>query len=616
MGAALCKPDCCAAESEPAVSFDLGSEFVSSEPVVEALHSDAIGSPRAFYTDAADRPTPPPTRRHRSRWTQQLSSTGSLSQLEWLNFFISHTWPQLDQLASHFVKHKIEPLLQQRLPARLKGLKLSKFTIGERPGMIRLVEVYDLPHGTSCLHVNLEYLSDMVVDWDVKGWTVGMRNLRIEGQMVLLLRPFIEEHPGTGGVTMFFINPPELDFQFTGMARIAEYRGIKGMVLSVLEDAIAGMMVLPNVVTQLMRYSDFSLYPMVMGDPTPMGLLRVKALKAFDMTSGDFTLFGLLGGGVEDNYIIASLSNVKWRTKVNKKSLGGTHDFYVYDPEQRFKIDLWDEDTYTDDDHLGTAGPFSLAEAVGLSGRHVNLVDTVDKSKSAGTLVLEIHYYKGMPRELSPVLNAVMLPIREVHLPPSKADSKVVIKASFGEVEETTRVGVVMRSRLKDAAVSSVLADMEKRLRGFGLKEEDVKRLTAPEGLECKSAMVEVAMNHCSMFMVGDRDAVKQPGEIKMRLVELVESQQPVAKKGKKPPPPAEVELGRCVITLKELREAPDLTLKGPFFFKEEKSGMEYKAEVSPFLCGFQKSQPARLDSKKDLSSIRRTTMTSVVNDM
>mmetsp|Transcript_115366 Transcript_115366/g.337306 ORF Transcript_115366/g.337306 Transcript_115366/m.337306 type:complete len:594 (-) Transcript_115366:117-1898(-) len=517
---------------------------------------------------------------------------GSPAQLQWLNLLIAHTWPQLGQLASHFVEEKIEPLLRKQLSGTVK---LKKFAMGERPGRIGLVEVYDLPQGTSCIHVSLDYTSDMEVQWDVRSFTFGIKNFSIVGEIVFLLRPYMEEHPGTGGVTIFFANPPSMNFQFTGLARIAEFKGIKSRIKAVLEEALGDKLVLPHTVSQLMRFSDYSLYPMVMGDPNPIGLLRMKTLTAKDMPSGDITCFGVLGGGVDDNYIKISLGSERWRTKVNKSSLGETHDFFVFDPEQTVNVELWDKDIYTDDDLLGRAGPFSLYEVTTLSEKPMHFADPHDDAKSAGSVTLKVDYYHGAPYTISSALNAIMLPIREVHLPPSKERSRVFVRAELGEVRKDSPMGVVMANRLQDRVVDSVMADVQERLRRHGLPEEEVSKLTSTNGLSCNSCQVTMAINHCMMFMIPE-GTWQSSAEVRLSLLEEMENQEKAEPKSNKKRTAAvmEVVLGQCTIKLEELKKADNFTVTASGF-QDNESGMKHNVEVSAFLCGFQEGKPEQV---------------------
>lgn len=577
------------------------------------MSSPAVPNFPSAYSEAeVDDSQYPKADREGSPFTVAYENIGRLRQLDWLNFLISHTWPQMGQLASNIVEVHIEPLLREKLPERLKGMKLSKFTIGERPGKFERFEVYDLPNGTSCVHAALDCHSEMQIEWEVKGFTFGIKDISLIGEIVFLLRPFIEELPGTGGVTVFFINPPELDFKFTGVARVAEFKGVKSMIRSVLDDVLADVLVMPNVITQLMRYSDFSLYPMVMGDPVPIGLLRIKTLKAKDLPSGDINCLGLLGGGVDDNYIKVSLGNDKWTAKVKKSALGATHDFVVYDPEQQLRIDLWDEDQYTDDDHMGRAGPFGLHEAMELSDKSIQLYDPSDSAKPAGTLVLQVDYYLGTPRTLGPVLNAIMLPIREVHMPPAKENSKVYIRAELGAVQKRSRVGVVMKSHLKEHTVASVMGDMQERLRKHGLSDVDIQKLTTTDGLSCNSDQISMAINECMTFMIPD-GAGLDSGEIKMTLLEEVhdDKAKPAKKRGRQPSM-LESELGRCVIRLRDLKEAPQLTVKGPALFKHS-DGTAYNVEVSAFVCGFKAGRPDKV-SDTNRAELRRQHRSTTVS--
>jgi hypothetical protein len=488
-------------------------------------------------------------------------------------------WPELEQAVGYMVDETLLPMIKRSMPGRAKDPHFSKFTLGKDPPVVQCVEVYNLPQGSVALHVTVDYQSDLQVNftasssagkgrWRIKRQlNIGMKDFGLFGELVMVVRPYMAEQPGTGGVTMYFINPPAVTLEFTGLAGAADFIGIKRMVRKAIDDAIAEYVVLPNCVTQLMRYSDFKLYPMVLGNPRPIGALRVTPLKVEGLPSGDWRMFG--SRDKDDNYLRIAFGNDIWHVKTSQ--LGETKEFMVFNPEQRLHIDLWDDDRHSADDHIGTIGPFHLHEAVKLSKLPLILVNPANEKKSAGFLTMKMEYFSGNISEFGISGSVIMVLVREVHLPATMTDAKVAIHAKLRKTERTSPIGVPMRNEAREGTVSSVMRDMRERLKAHGLRRSAIDKLTQVKSLTCNSEHITVACNHCMMF------PVQTPAELDFGELELTLRKQL---------PPAQIKrrglrgmfrkrnteyewdiLGRCSIGLPDLKEAPGLLLPGPVQF-------------------------------------------------
>merc|ERR1711971_566678 len=56
--------------------------------------------------------------------------------------------------------------------------------------------------------------------------------------------------------------------------------GIKKIVLEIVEDAICKQIVMPHIVTQLIGFTDFKIYPLLFETPEPLGIFTMTLLEA------------------------------------------------------------------------------------------------------------------------------------------------------------------------------------------------------------------------------------------------------------------------------------------------------------------------------------------------
>mmetsp|Transcript_14682 Transcript_14682/g.28937 ORF Transcript_14682/g.28937 Transcript_14682/m.28937 type:complete len:609 (-) Transcript_14682:81-1907(-) len=520
-------------------------------------------------------------------------AVGTREHLMWANVLVQHMWTNLDQLAMHIVQEQIEPVIRKKVGDKLVGIRFSQFTLGTSPPELTFVDVYDLPHGSVALHVTVDYKSNMAMEvCSDKMSSFGVRNFAIFGEIVFLLRPFIAEHPGTGGVTVYFINPPEIAVEFTGLARTAQLSGVKNIIRDAIDGALADRVVLPNCVTQLVRFADMKLYPMVMGTPRPIGTLRVTLLGAKHLPSGDW---GILGGGHEDNYFRIGLGDHKWIVKPS--SIGEMCEFMVFDPEVRLHVDLWDEDQLTEDDHLGHLEGKYLFEAVRLSEKPLQLFSPGSTTRKAGTVVLKIQYFEGINMHPGSDGCMVMVMVREIHLPHTMADRRISIRAKLDDNEHTSPRCRPLTDLAHIKLVGSLMEDMRKRLQLQGFNEESIQKLTEVQGLKCMPTTVEMACNHCMMFAM-ESEGHLNDGEIILTLLEWVERKQPEKNRvaegqGVMLPTLDQSILATNKVKLLDLKRARNHVLPGPIkMVAKNGSRTTFTAEISVALFGLHPTDP------------------------
>lgn len=154
---------------------------------------------------------------------------------------------------------------------------------------------------------------------------------------------------------MAFINPPELQLDFTGAAEFADWALVDKAIRKVILNIISSMAVLPNrYLVKLDAHNDyFKTY-------LPQhGVLRLTVVKATGVTGekkgGAKKFFSKLIKDVPDCYCrVAVGAGEEWRTSVQEDTYdpewNETHDFLVADYEQRVTFGVNDKDPGSDED--------------------------------------------------------------------------------------------------------------------------------------------------------------------------------------------------------------------------------------------------------------------------
>jgi len=393
----------------------------------------------------------------------------SVLELAWANHALGHMWPRFDQLARYVAENKMLPILQAKLEPKLKdkfkSLKLSEFTLGQVPPVMGPVQTSVGTAGSTRMLLNGEYFSDMHVEFNLDTTlgkvSFGMKNFMMAGQLVFHFHPFYQSAPGTGGVSAYFLNSPDMVFDFSGHAELANFPGLKELIIGVVSNYLDQKMVLPNLVSQVMNFADFKLYPLAFQSGTPCGLLEVRIVKAVTqrrtsnspkatkkrirrdkssssnngaktsvldglMSAGKAAAksihdaveavdegIGRLAGKIMDPYIQLKLGEKICHTELKQQS--DTFEFFVHDPEQHLQITLMDRDFSSADDEIAHAPPLTIAQAVASSGKTICLVED-DDSKFHVEVQIQAAFMTLKPGKVAPKGRCLqMTRVKELH---------------------------------------------------------------------------------------------------------------------------------------------------------------------------------------------------------
>ncbi|KAK5861429.1 hypothetical protein PBY51_022826 [Eleginops maclovinus] len=277
-------------------------------------------------------------------------------KVEWLNKVLEQAWPFFGMYMEKLLKENIQPAIRLSSSA-LKMFTFTKVHFGHLPLRITGMKAYtdEVDQREVILDLNICYDSDVDIDAEVQPpITAGVKGLKLQGMIRVILEPLVGQAPLVGGVTFFFIRRPTLQINWTGMTNLLDSPGFSSLSEGTIMDIIASLMVLPNrmciplidqVKVDQMRF------------PLPRGVVRVHLLEARDLMAKDTYMMGLVKGK-SDPYATLRVGNRQVKSKTVKENLhpkwNEVYEFVVHEaPGQELELELYDEDT-DKDDLLGT----------------------------------------------------------------------------------------------------------------------------------------------------------------------------------------------------------------------------------------------------------------------
>ncbi|XP_071513243.1 extended synaptotagmin-2-B isoform X7 [Panulirus ornatus] len=284
-----------------------------------------------------------------------------MERVEWLNKIIRQLWPYAGHYVQDLCKFSIEPSMRTALEEyKLSGFKFEKIILGDTPPRLSGVKVYDdTSRHEIIMDMDFAYAGDCKFEVSVSKFKMGIKDLQISGRMRVVMKPLVRQIPLVGGLQVFFLNNPDVDFNLIGLADVFDMPGLSDILRSIVIEQIAHMMVLPN------RYPIQLVEDINTADlkcPSPAGVLRIHVIEAQNLMKKDV---GLMGMGKSDPYCILRLGAQKFQTKTINNTVNPKWDFCCEAlanviRRQRVTIECWDYDysplkSYENDDFLGRA---------------------------------------------------------------------------------------------------------------------------------------------------------------------------------------------------------------------------------------------------------------------
>jgi len=299
---------------------------------------------------------------------------------EWMNTIIKQLWPYVNDYVRHTLFNTVEPAVESALRAyKLTPFKFDRERVflGQVPPRITGIKVYDTNTSRKEIIMDLDivFASDLEIVFKVKGIPARVSDFGLRGMVRVVLKPLISQIPLVGGVQVYFLKAPEIDYTLGGVAGTLEIPGLNKIVERIILEQVKNFIVLPNKFS--MPLVD-TIPNKVLKCPDSAGVLRVKLMRASDLVNKDG-----FASGKSDPYIIMTVGAHTHRVPTINDTLNPhwdlTYDFPIDVVEgQELLLEFYDDDDRQDDEFLGRAKIQTsvVADRGYIEGYWVDLVDT------------------------------------------------------------------------------------------------------------------------------------------------------------------------------------------------------------------------------------------------
>jgi len=448
-------------------------------------------------------------KRHQS---EQVLPTEQGESLRWLNALFAKMWPRIDEAAQKIVREQVTPQIKESLPGMLANrFRFKKFTLGTVPPTLGPISCFEMENGLK-MEVGIDFHSSVDIEIEVGVASVGVRSLNFKGTLIVRLAPLIGEVPVVGGITVYFLDPPILEMDLTGLGNVAEMPGLAGITQNAFKSAVAGSLLLPNVIAVPVGTEEQGVDHALLSLPAPRGILRFTAIEAENLIGADVHL---LSKATSDPYVKVDLAGETWKSSTVMKNLNPKwketdwHDFVVYDRDQKIGIQVFDEDQYSADDLIGKARPMIVSEALDEKEAWVPLFDqAIDFNKPGNKVAVpkngraRLRFdWLDIAKDGSLGPDGVLAEVRIKQLQvPKELGEEFTVTVKVGKAERTTpTVKFVPANPNAAAAVDKTLCQVvqasdKQGLDGqtisaiTGLSEEEVDRILQRKSFDPKQA--------------------------------------------------------------------------------------------------------------------------------
>mmetsp|Transcript_46996 Transcript_46996/g.105574 ORF Transcript_46996/g.105574 Transcript_46996/m.105574 type:complete len:568 (+) Transcript_46996:38-1741(+) len=406
-------------------------------------------------------------------------------------------WPRIDKFLGVLVQEQIIPEIDRALPSVLKGsVKFPKVQLGRAVPSFRKMCVKERKDHAIVLEVSIDLDSDMDVQIQALRVPLGMKRLKFFGELNVVLQPITSTPPFFGGMTAFFIDPPELDMDFTGAADFVDMPILCDVVRSTILDVVGSVAVLPARIAVDLKEDDDT-DQADLSFPDPLGVLRVLLRNGTKLVAADF-------GMSSDPYVVIEVGQQRWQSSVVEKTLnpvwehGNVVDILVYEHGQKANVSVFDKDQYTRDDLIGSLPRLPLEPLMTNKPANSDLAITLG-GKPAGSLQISSRWFELSSSPPSSIPSAVAMGPSQLVLAVKllgMSDLPKAFKPPFVVQVDISVVGIRLKSRksqppknIKPVAVE--VADIARRLAKVGQPIDKIAEITGLEGRAVNLAIVQ-----------------------------------------------------------------------------------------------------------------------------
>uniref|UniRef100_A0A8B9HTS9 Extended synaptotagmin-like protein 1a n=1 Tax=Astyanax mexicanus TaxID=7994 RepID=A0A8B9HTS9_ASTMX len=202
------------------------------------------------------------------------------------------------------------------------------------------------------LDLYISYAGNVEINVEVKKYfcKAGVKGIQLHGKLRVILEPLIGDVPLVGAITMFFIRRPKLDINWTGLTNLLDIPGVSAVSDTMVMDAIASFLVLPNRLT-VPLVAD--LHVAQLRSPLPRGIVRIHLLEAENLAPKDNFMKGMIAGK-SDPYAVLRVGTQAFTSHHVDNNLNPQwremYEVIVHEvPGQELEVEVFDKDPDQDD---------------------------------------------------------------------------------------------------------------------------------------------------------------------------------------------------------------------------------------------------------------------------
>ncbi|PWA30114.1 hypothetical protein CCH79_00009767 [Gambusia affinis] len=269
---------------------------------------------------------------------------------------VKQMWPFICQFVDKLFRETIEPAVKGANP-HLSTFCFTKIDMGDKPLRVNGVKVYteNVDKRQVIMDLQISFVGNTEIDIDIKKFycRAGIKSIQLHGMLRVVMEPLLGDMPLIGALSVFFLNKPMLDINWTGLTNMLDIPGVNGLCDGLIQDIIYSYLVLPNRLNiPLVGEAELARIRF----PIPEAVVRIHFIEAQDLVGKDKFLGGLIKGK-SDPYGVIRLGPQEVKSKVINENLNPrwneVHEFLMYDNTAKtMEIVLFDEDP-DEDDKLG-----------------------------------------------------------------------------------------------------------------------------------------------------------------------------------------------------------------------------------------------------------------------
>ncbi|XP_053499234.1 extended synaptotagmin-1 [Ictalurus furcatus] len=288
------------------------------------------------------------TKRELPSWV----SFPDVEKVDWLNKILKQAWPFVGQYLEKLLVESIAPSIRSS-NAHLQTFSFTKVDLGDKPLKVVGVKAHtEHDRRQVLLDLYISYAGNVEINGEVKKYfcKAGVKGIQLHGKLRVILEPLIGDVPLVGAVTMFFIRRPMLDINWTGLTNLLDIPGLNAMSDTMVMDAIASFLVLPNRLT-IPLVADLHLAQL--RSPLPRGIVRIHLVEAENLAAKDNFMKGVIAGK-SDPYAVLRVGTQTFTSRHVDNNLNPQwremYEVIVHEvPGQELEVEIFDKDPDQDD---------------------------------------------------------------------------------------------------------------------------------------------------------------------------------------------------------------------------------------------------------------------------